>query len=196
MNPTPSLALDNITLLTPGGGTLCQGISALVFPEQALLISGANGSGKTTLLRALLQMHPLNQGQVHWLAPKNLRGYLPQLQMTHTHLPFLLSDLIEDQAAALKLGLLEERHLRIAWNSASGGERKRALLTRILLTKPEAIILDEPLNHLDSESRLMIVRQVRRYLEEPNAARIAVIVSHDSSWEEGLGKNMIVKVAL
>jgi len=55
----------------------------------------------------------------------------------------------------------------------SGGEKNRALLARILVAKPDLMLLDEPSNHLDIEG----IEFLEDYISSSNAA--AIIVSHD-----------------
>ena len=55
----------------------------------------------------------------------------------------------------------------------SGGERNRASLARILVAKPDLMLLDEPSNHLDIEG----IEFLENYISSSNAA--AIIVSHD-----------------
>ena len=45
----------------------------------------------------------------------------------------------------------------------SGGERRRAALTRLLLTEPDILLLDEPTNHLDAESVAWLERHLQQY---------------------------------
>jgi len=45
----------------------------------------------------------------------------------------------------------------------SGGERRRAALTRLLLTEPDILLLDEPTNHLDAESVAWLERHLQNY---------------------------------
>ena len=78
---------------------------------------------------------------------------------------------------AMSFGLLEERHLGLHWNTASGGEQKRVLLTRSLLKDPDVLMLDEPLNHLDALSRDKICDALNAFVSRPNKA--IIMVSHD-----------------
>ncbi len=55
----------------------------------------------------------------------------------------------------------------------SGGWQMRALLARLLLTRPDILLLDEPTNHLDIESVEWLERFLKRY------EGIVIIVSHD-----------------
>jgi zinc/manganese transport system ATP-binding protein/zinc transport system ATP-binding protein len=112
-------------------------------------------------------------------------GYLPQLSNTGFHLPLSLFDVVRistpsrvTREEVVSLGLLEASRLDLGWNTASGGERKRALLSRVLLKRPQLLILDEPFNHLDGASRLQIQRVLANYIKrEPLAG--GLLVSHD-----------------
>ncbi len=148
--------------------------------DSILYIEGPNGSGKSSLLRVLLgQRAPLG-GTVFWGIEKKRISYIPQLQNTDFHLPVTLADLLRvsypghwENSKALKWGLLSETQLDLAWNSASGGERKRTLLTRALLNDSAVLVLDEPMNHLDQESRQLIQSALQ------NCSASMIVVSHD-----------------
>ena len=58
-------------------------------------------------------------------------------------------------------------------NKLSGGERRRVALTRLLLSKPDILMLEEPTNHLDAES----VAWLERYLKEYTGC--VILVTHD-----------------
>lgn len=70
------------------------------------------------------------------------------------------------------LGLGED-HWHTPLNQLSGGQKTRALLSRLLLEKPDLLMLDEPTNHLDIEA----VEWLERTLDEWKGA--VLIVSHD-----------------
>jgi ABC-type Mn2+/Zn2+ transport system ATPase subunit len=77
--------------------------------------------------------------------------------------------------------------LNAAWNSASGGERQKALLSRTLLSHGKLFILDEPFNHLDQAGREN-VQQIVLTLLEKNCA--IVVVSHNTDWPPGKIKRL------
>ena len=70
------------------------------------------------------------------------------------------------------LGFSEE-DFTLNVNTLSGGQKTRVALGRLLLAKPDIILLDEPINHLDMES----IRWLENYLLNYNGA--VLIVAHD-----------------
>ncbi len=108
---------------------------------------------------------------------------------------FALPDADMEALCAEQAKLLEEIERHDAWNLdnhleiamealrcpppdtpvsvLSGGERRRAALTRLLLMEPDILLLDEPTNHLDAES----VAWLERHLQEYKGTVIAV--THD-----------------
>jgi ABC-type Mn2+/Zn2+ transport system ATPase subunit len=181
---SPILSLRNVCYSTPDGRSLGNEVSVELEAGQILLITGANGSGKSTLLDIILGSREYDSGTVQLNAPDACISYLPQMQDTQTHLPFSLRDVLkvsvnrpvdDDEITSHKL--LGKRHLDLGWNSASGGEKRRTLLTRTFLQKPELIILDEPFNHLDSESRQVMTSSLRRFVAIEN--KCVILSTHE-----------------
>lgn len=88
-------------------------------------------------------------------------------------LPYSLETLLNDLA---KYGLYEE-HLYRTPSQLSGGELQRLALARVLIIKPKIIILDEPTSMLDVISQVQIIRILKNYQKEHNAAYI--FISHN-----------------
>lgn len=168
---SPILSLHNVCYSTPDGRSLGHDVSAELEVGQVLLVTGPNGSGKSTLLEIILGLRAHDSGTVHLNVPEPRICYLPQMQDIQTHMPFSLRDVLRvsanraiDDEEITGFGLLASRHLDLGWNSASGGEKRRTLLTRTLLQKPELIVLDEPFNHLDSESRQVMTSALHHFV--------------------------------
>jgi len=183
-----TLVVENLRLATPAGRRLLGGLSFTLNPGEILVLTGANGLGKSTLLKAVLGAVQPAVGRIELGVPRKRLGYLPQLHNTALHLPMTLFDVVRihqsvgvGESAVTGVGLLQPPHLRLGWNTASGGERQRALLTSLLLQEPELLLLDEPLNHLDAEGRAEVMGLLERYVQQPRSyGRVAAIlmVSH------------------
>ena len=158
-------------------------VNATLHAGDLLLIEGPNGSGKTTLVRALLERSGLT-GFV----------YLPQMGNVRFFLPLSVADVIRLVVPAtdeqiLEIGLLGSSSLSRPWNTASGGERQKALLTRLFLRQERILVLDEPFNHLDRKSRVQAVRLIARARVD---GRAVILITHEQSDLELSGVERIV----
>ena len=176
------LKIDGLSYGTPDGRPLAKGISLELRAGQILAVTGPNGTGKSTLLQVLLSTQSALAGSVS-VAAKSV-GYLAQLQNREFHIPMTLADVMSihskgpfSRAPALELGLLDKGDLDLSWNTASGGERQKTLLTQVLLSRPELLILDEPTNHLDAKSRLQLLRLLDDFVA--SGQHSIIIVCHE-----------------
>lgn len=186
------LSVENLQVRTPEGRELASGVSFALPPGKCVVISGPNGSGKSTLLKSLLGLAPVKVGCVRYSIDMSEVGYLPQFGNMRFHLPLTLGDLLDHSPfvsqgsvsqgtdQAIQEGLISPDLLRRSWNTASGGERQRTLITRALLRKPRVLALDEPLNHLDPDSRRICLRLLSDFLKGANGvANSIVMISHE-----------------
>lgn len=133
---------------------------------QTLSILGPNGSGKSTLLRAIAGLPFEIEGSLKVVPPPSRRGYLTQSFTLDRDLPASLFDLVRmgdrsrtwipwAPASPRVQEALEVFQLQDIKNQplgyCSGGQIQRALWARLWVQDPELLILDEPLNHLDTE---------------------------------------------
>jgi len=182
------LRAEGLTYGPPGLPPLHRGLTVLLNPGELLHVVGANGTGKSMLARTLLGISAATEGRVTIDFPGT--RYLPQMQNRAAHLPYTLGDVLRfeapNAASWCGLGLLRSEQFSLAWNKASGGERQRTLLTRFFLQQGDLLILDEPFNHLDVESRDI----VRRLLSETlrmNPHSGALLISHDDEPRNWMG---------
>ncbi len=182
MARTPLLQLTDISL-TFGGDPIFSELSLVVQPGDRVALVGRNGSGKSTLMKVMGGLvEPDGGGRV--LAPGTSTGYMqqePDLSGFATLGDFALSELdpseeykILSAAEGLKLNLDADV------NAASGGERRRAALAKLLGEAPELMLLDEPTNHLDIEA----IAWLEDHLSSTRAAYI--LISHDRAFLRAL----------
>ena len=162
------------------------GVSLAVTPGSRIGVVGPNGRGKTTLLRALAGLEELDRGSIRRSPPTLRVGYLPQerdLVPGESLLGYLVRRTGEERRPSSRLApvrrcgapaSMSSRERSVA--ALSGGERSRAALTSILLSRFDVYLLDEPTNDLDFEGLDLLERFLRRL----DAG--LVVVSHDRAF--------------
>jgi ATP-binding cassette subfamily F protein uup len=178
MARAPLLQLTDVAL-TFGGAPLFDGLSLVVHPGDRIALVGRNGAGKSTLMKVIAGEVEPDRGE-RTLGPGASVGYMeqePDLSGFATlgdYAAALLgpADAWRVEAAAEGLGLA----LDADPSRASGGERRRAALARLLAEAPELMLLDEPTNHLDIEA----VEWLEQELSSTRAAYI--LISHDRAF--------------
>lgn len=180
---TELLRVDDLSFATPDRRPLVSALSFVVRAGEILTICGPNGVGKSTLLHILSAHAPQQKGSVLWQVAASERVLLPQLHNRDFHIPMTLGDVLSfsgrrpEADAIERIGLLHRSDVQRAWNTASGGERQKTLLTRALLEEPRVLLLDEPLNHLDLASRLRLYEVLQSFVA--SSARAVIMVSHE-----------------
>lgn len=176
MARAPSLQLTDISL-TFGGDPILDGLSVAIHPGDRLALVGRNGSGKSTLLKIMAGLVEPDAG-TRSVPPGTSVGYLeqdPDMAGHATLGDFAVSGLADGEgwrveAVAEGLGLDPARDP----NHASGGERRRAALAKIMAESPDLMLLDEPTNHLDIDAIAWLEREL--------AGRSFVLISHDRAF--------------
>ena len=72
----------------------------------------------------------------------------------------------------------------------SGGQQQRAALARILVGKPEILLLDEPFSALDFQTRLMLCDEMHDILKR--GGKTVILVTHDISEAISMGDRVLV----
>jgi len=182
MARTPLLQLTDISL-TFGGDPLFSDLGLVVQPGDRVALVGRNGSGKSTLMKVMGGLVEPDAG-ARFLAPGVATGYMeqhPDLTGFATLGDFALSNM--DPSEEYKLLSAAEGlklNLEADVSAASGGERRRAALAKLLAEAPELMLLDEPTNHLDIEA----IAWLEAHLSSTRAAFI--LISHDRAFLRAL----------
>jgi ATPase subunit of ABC transporter with duplicated ATPase domains len=179
------LVLDSISLTTPDGRPLFDGLTLAIGGERTGLV-GRNGCGKSTLLRLIAgEIEPAG-GSLQRLGSIGMLAQLTDERLT------------VDEALGIAAGLARLRRLESGdgsiddatladWTletrihaaladagvpslplhrpivSLSGGERTRVALARLLIEAPDLLLLDEPTNNLDADGRQAVAHLLERW---------------------------------
>ena len=197
MTDNDLLRLENIGVRL-GGRQILSGVSFTVAPGQFTGLIGPNGAGKTTLLRVILGLTPPTEGRVLLNgSPKTrhgggLIGYVPQKLAIDQDMPLRARDVVGLGIDGNKLGFplpsasrrqriteaLEavgaESYADARIGELSGGEQQRVLIAHALISRPQLLLLDEPLANLDLRSEQEVVTLLARIAKEQ---QVAVLLS-------------------
>ncbi|HEY6642837.1 ABC-F family ATPase [Povalibacter sp.] len=170
------------------------GFNLTVEAGERIAIVGANGIGKTTLMRLLAGELQPSQGTIGWVENAQI-GYMPQdPQAEFAKKTDLFSWMSEwrtksddDQIVRATLGrlLFSGDETRKSVQVLSGGEKGRMIYGKLMMTKPNVMLLDEPTNHMDMET----IESLQIGLEKYPGTMI--FVSHDREFVGGLATRII-----
>lgn len=182
MARAPLLQLTDISL-TFGGDPVFEDLSLVVQTGDRLALVGRNGSGKSTLMKVMAGLVEPDSGAVI-AGPGVSVGYMeqePDLSGFETLGDFAAHGLDPGEMYKVERageGLKFDPARPVA--TASGGERRRAALARLMAEEPELMLLDEPTNHLDIEAIAWLEAELK-------GTRTAfVIISHDRAFLRNL----------
>ncbi|KAB7615693.1 ATP-binding cassette domain-containing protein [Amylibacter sp. SFDW26] len=187
MAAPPILTLSDIRLGF-GGNPLFTGLDLVISEGARLCLVGRNGSGKSTLLKVIAGLVQADEGE-RFLRPRQSVGYMeqdPDLSGYETLRDYAMTSL--DAADAYRVDMVAEGlklDLDRAPDTASGGERRRAALTKIVAEDPDLMLLDEPTNHLDVEAIAWLEDHLR------TTRKAFVLISHDRTFLRTLTKGII-----
>ena len=161
-----------------------------------IALVGPNGAGKSTLLKLMLGLEEPQSGSIALLGQsvrksRSLVGYVPQHTSYDPAFPISVQEVVQmgmvdakqridkrllkgaslNALAQVELESLGER----AYRDLSGGQRRRVLVARALVSQPRMLILDEPTANLDKESEQRLYATLRKLKGETTI----LIVTHD-----------------
>jgi ABC-type Mn2+/Zn2+ transport system ATPase subunit len=195
----PALEIKNLVTGYPGAKAALKGVSLCVPIGTRVALVGANGAGKSTLLKAVAGLLPIREGDIKIYgnavgACHHRVAYLPQRSQLDWRFPISLKRLVltgryvhlgwlkratpKDYAVVTKVaaqlgleGLLERQIGQL-----SGGQQQRALLARALAQESDLLLLDEPLNAVDNDTRAIITTVLN---ELSTQGKTVIMATHD-----------------
>ncbi|MBB5518522.1 heme ABC exporter ATP-binding protein CcmA [Amphiplicatus metriothermophilus] len=184
------LRLEDVAVAR-GGRTILADVSLTLAPRETLLVKGRNGAGKTTLLRAIAGLLPVERGRIaltnagseaqdrrgHAIYAGHADALKPALTVRE-NLAFWAKlhrapiARIEEALAALDLASLADQPAA----RLSAGQKRRAGLTRLVLSGKPLWLLDEPAAAIDADSLARLTGLVKAHCDKGGAA---IIATHD-----------------
>jgi NitT/TauT family transport system ATP-binding protein len=170
-------------------------------------IQGKSGCGKTTLLRLIAGLRQPDAGTVT-IDGKPVHRSMPDLFMMHQTysnfpwmtvadnvlLPMKLRGKITPELMQQMNGMLERVGLancgHLYPHELSGGMKQRVALARVLIAKPKAMLMDEPLSALDpaTRTRMQDLLLETHKSQEVETGNLIIMVTHDPAEADKLGE--------
>ena len=184
MARAPLLQLSDISL-TFGGEPIFSDLGLVVQQGDRVALVGRNGSGKSTLMKVMAALVEADSGS-RVVPPGTSVGYMeqdPDMSGFATLGDYAASALDETERYRVDMvadGLKFDPETPV--ETASGGEKRRAALAKLMAEAPDLMLLDEPTNHLD-------IQAIQWLEDELKATRTAyVLISHDRAFLRALTK--------
>jgi zinc/manganese transport system ATP-binding protein len=201
MSPEPSPAIAFRSAAVARGGRTIWEHGDFTVPRGALVVViGPNGSGKTTLLQVVLGLIPVTSGSVEVLGTTPRRGdhrigYVPQNYTATIGNAVRARDLVALGLTGGRWGLsrlrADERELVDStlgsvgalgfadrrMSTLSGGQQQRVAIAQALVSRPDLLLLDEPLANLDMRNQNEVVELLDAIRSEGDMT--VVVVAHD-----------------
>lgn len=183
----PQISLKNLSL-SFGEELIFDNLNLLIHPRDRIALVGRNGSGKSTLLKILRGLVAQDEGDRVQIKGLSI-GYMeqdPNLSDFSTLYDYVYSGLSESDLHLIEMtsqNLGVDLEASIA--ASSGGERRRAALTKLIAGSHDIMLLDEPTNHLDLEAIEWLETELKY------SSKSFVIISHDRAFLSNLTNDTI-----
>ena len=194
------------------GSRIVLDIDSLVIRAGSLhVLTGPNGSGKSTLLAVLAFLRKPDRGRVtfcgssvNW-SGEQLGRLRKQVTLLHQDSYLFSGTVMANVGFGLRMRGVDQQETRRSVKhflalvgmagfeerdatALSGGEARRVALARALACRPEVLLLDEPLAHVDQESSRILENLIA---SQSRAGTTIVMASHDEHIEERLPSSVI-----
>ena len=178
MNTDNCITLENVAI-GYSGKVLLKDINFSLKVGEFVVLFGPNGSGKTTLFKTILRIIPPIQGTIIYGDGQPTRfGYVPQRQYLDEIYPFMAEEVVLMgtfgqvrpfcptpktnrvwiEQCLKDVGMLDMR--KKLFSELSGGQKQRILIARALATRPNILLLDEPITGVDILAQKMIMELI------------------------------------
>ena len=161
---------------------LVRGISFEVNKGQIVTLIGPNGSGKTTTAKMILNILNTDEGTVSNNTDK--MAYVPQKINIDWTMPLRVVDFMKITSTLNNSQITDSLTMtgvdKLLYNqihSLSGGEFQRVLIARAIATKPDLLVLDEPVQGVDFNGEIALYNLIKKISMTLNCG--ILLISHD-----------------
>ena len=161
---------------------LVRGISFEVNKGQIVTLIGPNGSGKTTTAKMILNILGTSEGFVK--SNTNKMAYVPQKINIDWTMPLRVIDFMKITSSLNNSQITDslnmtgvDKLLYSQIHSLSGGEFQRVLIARAIATKPDLLVLDEPVQGVDFKGEIALYNLIKKISVTLNCG--ILLISHD-----------------
>ena len=185
----PIIRFDDVEL-GYGDLTVLRRLNQRIDGGDRIGLLGKNGEGKSTFAKAIMgELSPLNEAGFIKRHKKLRIGYFAQHEIdalnpaasAYDHVVDLMPDATEAQRRARLANFgLGMKNAETPAGDLSGGEKARLLFSLVGFHKPHLLVLDEPANHLDIDSRAELIKSLNAY------EGAVLIISHDRNLLEAV----------
>ena len=187
-----TLALNTDALVVGYDKPLLNPINLTIRYGEKIAIRGFNGIGKSTLLKTLIGEIPAISGEFHFPANTKINYFSQELvweSPLETPLQYLgnlygkatIKDLRRQLSRAGLVNQLAQEPLKML----SGGEQTKVKLAQMTMTDGNLLILDEPTNHIDQETKESLQQSLAEY------EGTVIVVSHEQDFYEAFVERVI-----
>ncbi|MBM6998023.1 ABC transporter ATP-binding protein [Paenibacillus sp. DXFW5] len=184
-----------------GGKKVVDNVSLEIAKGKITSFIGPNGAGKSTLLSIISRLIAKDAGEIQiegreigkWKSGELAKKISILKQSNHINIRLTVRDLVnfgrfpysqgrltkEDEAyvdEALRYMHLESMQHKFL-DELSGGQKQRAFIAMVIAQNTEYVLLDEPLNNLDMNHSVQIMKVLRRLVDE--LGKTVILVIHD-----------------
>ena len=200
----PAIELSHVTIKY-GKVAVIQQANLEIKEGDFCCVVGANGAGKSTLVRGILGLKKIESGKIK--CDTSRVGYLPQESKIDMYFPATVIEIVlsgnlgrmgrklfygaSEKERAKKsldlLGMLDLAEKR--FTSLSGGQKQKVLLARALTAARDILILDEPSNSLDHDSRAEFYKILKKLNREHKMT--IIMITHDLDADDLIGNKVV-----
>lgn len=177
------LNLSRVSYTYPGASSPALSDVSAVFPQGWTGVIGDNGCGKTTLARIAARLTSPDSGSV---APPLFASYCSQDASVAPLNLYELAGNWDRKGRRIRELLSIDDEWFWRYETLSGGQQRRMQIACALFSAPDVLVMDEPTNDLDSETRIIVKEALASF------KGIGLLISHDRDLLDSLVSQSLI----